>query len=80
MNKLNVEPDQKFKIDQSILKRLYIDHNNFNDSQFYTTINSELRVCFRDIDIGFDQDTLTKIRDIGNELISQKTFGIIDSI
>lgn len=80
MNELNVEPDQKFKIDQSILKRLYIIHKNFNDSQFYTTINSELRECFRDIDIGFDQDTLTKIRDIGNELISQKTFGIIDSI
>jgi len=80
MNFCKVKPEQKFKIDQTLLKRLYNSQYDFNNMNYYQNVNTHLRECFRDINIGFNETDLTKIRDIGNDLIAQKTFGIIDSI
>ena len=73
-------PEKKFKIDQPLLNRLYHKQRDFNTISYFQEMNSQLRDCFRDIDIGFSAVDLQKIRSIGNELIAQKTFGIIDSI
>ena len=73
-------PEQKFKIDQPLLQRLYQHQRDFNTHNYSNEMNSQLRNCFRDINIGFNEDDLQKIRNIGNELIKQKTFGIIDSV
>lgn len=80
LNELSIKPEQNFILDQQLLKLLYISQQEFNNMNYSQNINTHLRECFRDINIGFNKADLQKIRDIGNELIAQKTFGIIDSI
>jgi serine/threonine protein kinase len=80
MDIFNFEPEQKFKINQPLLRILYHQHRDFNQTNYLKHMNSYIRDCFMDINIGFNKEDLTKIRKLGNDLISQKTFGIIDSI
>ena len=80
MKDYNVKPEEKFKIDQALLQRLYKYQVKFNTNNYLNEMNSQIRDCFRNIDIGFSEEDLRKIRNIGNELIKQKTFGIIDSV
>jgi hypothetical protein len=80
MKEYQVNPEQKFKINRELLQQLYHTQTHFNNMNYYQNVNTHLRDCFRDIDIEFSADDLQKIRNIGNDLIAQKTFGIIDSI